>query len=129
MDEILKRVWEDLIGRSTGPMNVRLIVQPIVASILAIRAGLADAREGRPPFLWSAVTDPAHRQQSLREGWKDVGRVFILAGVLDALYQLIAQRRVYPLELVIVATALAIVPYVLLRGPVARIGRRLGRNY
>jgi hypothetical protein len=128
MDEILKRVWEDLIGRSTGPMNVRLILQPIVASILAIRAGLADAREGRPPFLWAAATDPAHRQKLLRQGWKDVGRVFILACVLDAIYQLIAQRRVYPLELLIVATALAIVPYVLLRGPVARIGRRLARH-
>jgi hypothetical protein len=43
----------------------------------------------------------------LRNGWKDVGKVFIVAVALDAIYQLVVQRGVYVLELQIVATALA----------------------
>ncbi len=125
MDEILRRVWENLIGRSSGPMHFRLILQPAVATFLAIRAGLADAREGRPAFLWAAITNPAYRCELLRDGWKDAGKVFSLAAVLDAIYQLIVHRGVYLGELLIVATVLAIVPYVLVRGPVNRIRKRL----
>lgn len=125
MDEILRRVWENLIGRSSGPMHFRLILQPAVATFLAIRAGLADAREGRPAFLWAAITNPAYRRELLRDGWKDAGKVFSLAAVLDAIYQLIVHRGVYLGELLIVATVLAIVPYVLVRGPVNRMRKRL----
>jgi hypothetical protein len=128
MDDILNRVWENLVTRPTGPMSLRLVVQPIVASILAIRSGLKDAWEGRPAFLWAAITNPAHRPELLRSGWKDVGKVFVLASFLDAIYQLIVQRGVYVLELLIVATTLAIVPYCLVRGPVTRLGRRLAHR-
>jgi hypothetical protein len=124
MDEILQRVWENLVGRVSGPMNFRLIIQPAVATFLAIRAGLRDAREGRPAFFWAALSDPKYRPELLHEGWKDVGKVFILASVLDSVYQLIVNRGVYLGELLITATVLAIVPYVLIRGPVNRIARR-----
>ena len=107
-------------------MNFRLIIQPLVASFLAIRSGLKDAREGRPAFLWSIVTDPSYRLAFLRHGWKDVGKVFLLAVVLDAIYQLLVQRGVYVLELMIVATVLAVVPYLLIRGPVNRLAKRFG---
>lgn len=128
MDDILKRVWENLVDRPTGPMSFRFMIQPIVASILAIRSGLKDAREGRSAFLWAAVTNPAYRPELLRRAWKDVGKVFILAAVLDAIYQLIVQRGVYVGELLIIATALAIVPYCLIRGPVTRLGKGLARR-
>jgi hypothetical protein len=124
MHEIFQRLWGNLIGRSTGPLNFRLLIQPTVAAIIAIRAGLNDAREGRPAFLWGVLLHPGHRPELLRQGWKDVGKVFILAVVLDSIYQLIVHRGVYVLELLITATVLAIVPYVLIRGPVNRIARR-----
>src|SRR3954452_21688792 len=123
MGEILQRVWEKLVGRASGPMNFRLIVQPLMASLLAIRAGVRDARDGRPAFFWAALSDPAYRPELLQQGWKDVGKVFILAIVLDSIYQLIVHRGVYLLELLITAFVLAIVPYVLVRGPVNRIAR------
>ena len=122
------RVWENLVGRSSGPMNVRLIVQPTVAAIIAIRAGLSDARNGRPVFLWAAATNPVARRELLVQGWKDVGTVFILAGVLDAVYQLLVHHGVFVLELLVVATTLAIVPYILIRGPAARVGRWLANR-
>jgi len=59
----------------------------------------------------------------LREGWKDVGKVFLIATILDVVYQLIVHRGVYILEFLITAVTLAIVPYVLVRGPVSRIAK------
>ena len=60
----------------------------------------------------------------LKNGWKSVGKVFILALVLDVVYQIIEQRFVYPGEAFIVAFVLAIVPYLVLRGLVTRVARR-----
>jgi hypothetical protein len=48
---------------------------------------------------------------------------FLLAIALDCIYQLITVRFVYPLELLFTATLLALVPYVLLRGPFNRLAR------
>jgi hypothetical protein len=125
MDDILKRFWENMVGRSSGPMHLRLVIQPAVAGVLAIRAGLKDAREGRPAFLWAAITNAAYRPELLRQGVQDVGKVFVVAVVLDAVYQLIVLRGVFLLELLVVATVLAIVPYVLVRGPVSRLAAAL----
>jgi hypothetical protein len=123
MNEILARVWHNLFARLTGPMNLRLIIQPTVATILAIRAGVRDARQDRPPFLWTILWNPAQRREVLRQGRKDIEKVFLIATILDVVYQLMAHKGVYLLELLITAVALAIVPYVLLRGPVNRIAR------
>jgi hypothetical protein len=123
MNEIFARVWQNLGARLTGPMNLRLIIQPTVAIILAIRAGLRDARQERPAFFWGVLRNPAHRRELLREGWKDVGKVFLLATILDVVYQLIVQKGVYILETLLTGVTLAIVPYVLLRGPISRIAK------
>ena len=98
-------------------------IQPTVATILAIRAGLRDAHQNRPAFLWAVLWDPANRRELLRQGWNDVGKVFLLATILDVIYQLVVHRGVYILELLITAVALAVIPYVLLRGPISRIAR------
>ena len=42
---------------------------------------------------------------------------------MDVIYQLIVLKTIYPGEAVIVAIALAFFPYLLLRGPIARIAR------
>jgi hypothetical protein len=123
MNEIFARVWENLTGRLTGPMNLRLIIQPTVATILAIRAGLQDAHQNRGAFLWAVLWDPAHRRELLQQAWKDIGKVFLLATILDVVYQLIVHRGVYLLELLITAVTLAVIPYVLVRGPISRIAK------
>ena len=48
---------------------------------------------------------------------------FLLALVLDCIYQIMTIRFVYPLELLFMATLLALVPYALLRGPFNRLAR------
>jgi len=123
MNDIFARIWENLYARLTGPMNLRFIIQPTVATILAIRAGLRDAHQNRPAFLWAVLWNPARRRELLRQGWKDVGKVFLLATILDVVYQLIVHKGVYILELLITAVTLAIVPYVLLRGPISRVAK------
>jgi len=127
MEEIFTRLWNDLIGRIGGPLSFRLLLQPTMAMIFAIRDGLKDAREGRPAYFYSLFTDPENRRSRLREGFKAVSRVFTFAIVMDFIYQVIVLRWFYPLQALIVAIVLALLPYILLRGPVNRIARFLRR--
>jgi len=124
MEDLLARIFENLIDRVSGPMKFRLILQPLMATIFAIRSGLKDAKEGNPAYFWALFTDSAHRRAMVQDGWKSVGRVFILAIVIDVIYQLIVFRWVYPVEALLVAAILAFIPYLLIRGPVNRIARR-----
>jgi hypothetical protein len=124
LQEFLARVWEMLIGRADGPFNFRLLAQPAMAAVFAIRAGLRDARENRPPFLfWAIFTNAGARHDLSRQGWKDVGKVFIVAIVLDVIYEVSVYRWVYPGQAMIVAAVLAFIPYLMIRGPVTRIAR------
>jgi hypothetical protein len=127
MEELIVRAWEGLLDRVGGPMTFRLILQPTMAALLALRAGLKDAREGRPPYLWTVLTDPAQRVQLLHEGWRSIARVFILAVVMDLIYEWVMDRPFYPFETLVVAIMLAVVPYVVLRGPINRVARRWRR--
>jgi hypothetical protein len=85
---------------------------------------LRDAREKRPPYLWSIFSNHGFRRDLLRQGRTDVGKVFIAAIVLDLTYELIVYRWVYPGQVLIVAAFLAFIPCLLIRGPVTRIARR-----
>ncbi len=124
MDQMWERVGTQLLARVSGPMKFRLVLQPCMAAFFAIRAGLADARAGKSPYFWGLLSDHGQRVEMLKDGWKSIGRVFILALVLDAVYQIIVIHFVYPGEMIIVAIILAIVPYLILRGLVTRIARK-----
>jgi hypothetical protein len=128
MDDILARIWENLGGRIGGPMKFRLLLQPLMVSFFAVRAGIKDARAGRPPFFWTVLSDPQARSGLLRDGWKDIAKVFTLAIVIDVVYQFIVERWVYLVESLIVAIVLAVIPYLVLRGPVTRIVRAATRK-
>lgn len=123
MDEMIARGWDQLIGRLTGPMAFRFVMQPVMAALLAVRAGLADARSGQPAYLWSIFARRADRGLLIRRGWHDVAKVFMMASVLDAAYQVYMFQFFYPVQTFIVAVLLAIVPYIFVRGPVARLAR------
>jgi hypothetical protein len=124
MEEIWRRIVENLSDRVSGPMKFRLLLQPAMAAFFAVRSGLLDARMGKPPYFWSLVTDPAHRTDMLKDGWKSVGKVFLIALALDVIYQIIVLKFVYPGEAIFVAFVLAILPYLILRGLVTRIARK-----
>jgi len=115
------RVVELLMGRSSGPLTLRLILQPSLATLFAIRAGLADARAGRPPYLWATITDPHQRRALLASAWKDLRKLFIMAFALDSVYQVLEFKWIYPGQALIVACVLALLPYLVVRGLVTRI--------
>ena len=124
MDHMWTRVGAQLLARVTGPMKFRLVLQPLMASFYAIRAGLADGRAGKPPYFWGLLTDHGQRLSMIKDGWKSVGKVFILAIALDVVYQIIVLRFVYLGEAMIVAFVLALLPYLILRGLVTRLARK-----
>jgi hypothetical protein len=125
-EDALARGWENLVGRWGGPMWFRLLMQPGVAIFFAVRAGLRDARLGKPSILCDLLSDPITRQERFRQVWKDVGTVFIVALVLDSIYQVIVQGGVFALELLITAAVLALVPYVVSRGLFTMIAKWAG---
>jgi hypothetical protein len=123
MEELLMRVWDMLIGREHGPLAFRVIIQPTVAALIAIRAGLRDARQGRPAYGWGVATNPAERSELIRQGWHDVGRLFAVAVIIDLIYELIVFRWIYPGQALIVAATLSLPPYFLIRGSANRLAR------
>jgi hypothetical protein len=123
MEEWITRFSSDLVGRLTGPMTFRLILQPTMSMFYAIRDGLKDASAGRPPYLWTLLTRPGERMRLMKEGWHAVLRIILLGVGIDAIYQIIEFRHIYLGELAIVVACLAFLPYVLLRGPTNRLAR------
>ena len=124
MEDVWTRFITDLTGRLTGPLTIRLFLQPAVAAFLAVRDGLKDARAGRPPHFWRMVTGPSDaRKRRAKETLGAVATVFIMAVVVDGLYQIRVLRWFYPVEAMVTAVILAIVPYLALRGTVNRIAR------
>jgi hypothetical protein len=128
MDDMWVRLAAGATARITGPMKFRLVLQPAMAIFFAVRSGIADARSGRSPYFWTLASDPSQRAALLEEGWKDVGKVFILAVALDVVYQFIVSRHVNAVDAFMVAVVLAIVPYLILRGLVTRFVRRRIHN-
>jgi hypothetical protein len=123
MDDLLTRIWSDLVARVHGPFAFRFLLQPLMGLIYAARDGIVDARQGRPPYFLSVLFAPDSRGALLREGWKAVFRVIGLGVVMDVIYQLTVLGTIYLFELVVIVLALAFVPYVLARGPINRIAR------
>jgi hypothetical protein len=126
MEDVVTRFWENVVGRVTGPMSFRLILQPSIAIFLAIRAGRRDARAGRPPYFVTILMSPGDRHGLLAEGWKEVAKVFVMAILIDVAYQVMVIRWVYPIEALFVAFLLAILPYLAVRGLTDRAARARG---
>ena len=92
-----------------------------MSTLFAVRDGLRDARIGRSPFLGTILGSRDDRRRLMREGLIAIGKLAVMAIVLDFVYQLIVFRRIYPVEAIDVALLLAIAPYFVLRGQVTRI--------
>jgi hypothetical protein len=123
MEELCQRFVENFVHRLDGPLHFRFIVQPLMAVIFATLDGIKDAKAGKPAYFWTVLTSPEQRRFLLHDGWKHFGKIFILAIVLDVIYQIKVHHAFYPMETLLTALVLAVVPYVVLRGPINRIVR------
>jgi hypothetical protein len=122
--EVLARIWQNMLDRPGGPFVFRFVLQPVMASIAALRDGLHDARTGRAPFLRTVLTDPAQRRGRLDEALIATSRIVLLGLLIDTAYQLIEFETFHPVEALLIALLLGVLPYLLLRGLVTRIARR-----
>jgi hypothetical protein len=123
LQDSMVRLWNDLLARPSGPLSFRFLLQPTMALIAALKDGLTDASTGRSPYFWTIVSNPAERRARLREGLAATSRIIILALIMDAVYQFISFRNFHLLDAIVVALMLAFVPYLIARGPVARVAR------
>ena len=126
--EIVQRFWEDILVRPSGPLALRFLLQPVVSTVLAARDGIKDARNGRSPYFWTVLNNSTERAARLREGLAATGKVVVLALALDTAYQIIKLKNFYPFEAVTIAIVLGFLPYLLIRGPAARLAGRWSRE-
>jgi hypothetical protein len=118
MEDFFQQFIAAVYLRLTGTLKFRFILQPVMALVFAIIDGVRDAKAGKPLYLWGLITDPATRKEQMSSGWKSIGKLAILAVILDLVYQFIDKDSVNLLGSLVASIILAIVPYFLLRGPV-----------
>jgi len=123
--EMLTSRFEHLLGRTAGPFNFRLLVMPLVVTFFAIRAAMRDARQGQPRFFRTFLAQPGERARLVRSAFKDVGKIFVVAIVLDTTYQILVLKSFYLGELLIVVMASAILPYLVVRSAGSVLMRRI----
>ena len=128
MQEFFLAVGAAFYMRLTGPLKFRFIIQPLMAIVFAAIDGVRDAKAGRLPYLWGLVKEPGTRLKRLKEAPASVGKVAILAVILDLLFQWLQDDGINLLGSLIAAVILAIVPYMLLRGPVNAIAGFITRK-
>jgi hypothetical protein len=51
MDDVWRRIVENMTDRVSGPLKFRFLLQPIMASFFAILAGLKDTKTGNSPYF------------------------------------------------------------------------------
>jgi len=120
---------QDLPKRLTGPGRFRFILQPAVAIFLGIRAGKADARAGRPPYILSVVSDAEHRLALMKEAFAQLSTLIAVAILLDCISQFLILRAVYPGAALVVGPVLIAIPYSLSRALSNRwVQRKLSRR-
>lgn len=119
--DVHQRLWQDIFDRPGGPMSFRFILQPLMAAIAAFHDGAQDARLGLRPYLTRLVSGSSDRSDLLREAVWSTGRIILLGLAMDGIYQYVVLNTFYPGEMVVIALALALVPYLLLRGPFSRL--------
>ena len=117
-------------SRVDGPLSFRLIMQPLIATVLGYRDGLRDWANADPPYFWNILQVlPEERLALVTDGLKSIGKVFSLAIMLDCLFQHLVTGTLSLVGAVLVATILAIVPYLVFRGMVNRWKSRVGRQH
>ena len=104
-------------------MTFRFFLQPTMAAIAALHDGIKDAREGHKSFFWTAWRDSTQHTGRLREGLLSTARIMLLGISMDVIYQFKVLDRFYPVEALVMAILLAVIPYFVFRWIVERAAR------
>ncbi len=121
-----RQFLEDIPKRLAGPGRFRFLFQPVIAILLGVRSGLADAREGRPPYLYGLLFHPGLRRGLMRSGFESVVNLLMMGILLDSLFQWVLIGASYPGAALIVGPVLIVLPYSLARALSNRLVRARG---
>jgi hypothetical protein len=118
-----KAFLEDIPKRLAGPARFRFILQPLMATILGILGGRADARAGRPPFLYGVLFHRDLRRVLIRSTLETLANLLLLGILLDALSQWAILGISHPGAALVVGPVLIVSPYALARALSNRLAR------
>jgi hypothetical protein len=85
VEAIAQRTWVNLVSCPSRQFGLRFLIQPAMATILAIRGGLKNARTGCSPYFWTIVARPEKRGGRVREGFAATWKVIVMALMIDAI--------------------------------------------
>ena len=116
-------VATELAQRASGPVHLRLILQPLLAVLFAVKDGRKDAEKDAHPYISALLFKPGERRERIGEAWSSAGTVFCVAFILDCVFQYLTAGSIKALEALGIAIILCAVPYTVVRGPISRIAR------
>ncbi len=119
---------EELPQRFTGPGRMRFILQPVLAILLGLRGGLADARAGNPPYLFGLLFHAGSRRELMQSGVAAISTLLAMGIILDVLFQFILYRSVHPGAALVIGPILICLPYALSRALTNRLALLLGKK-
>jgi len=119
---------EDIPRRLAGPGRFRFVLQPVIATLLGIRSGRADARAGRPPYLYGVLVHRELRGELVRTGFETVVNLVLVGILLDAIFQWVILGVSHPGAALVVGPVLIVGPYSLARALSNRLARLRGRG-
>ena len=115
---------DDIPKRLAGPGRFRFILQPLMAVLLGIFSGLADARAGRPPYLYGVLFHRELRGELVRTGFATVVNLLLMGVLLDAVFQWVILGVSHPGAALVVGPVLIVFPYTLARALSNRLARQ-----
>jgi hypothetical protein len=113
-----------LMARLTGPGKARFVVQPLIAIVIGIRDGIADAKQGKSPYYIRILFTGEHKLDVLKTSLKRIAIPLTVGIVLDMILQWVMFQTVFLLPAIMAGAILIALPYSIARGLSNRIARR-----
>ena len=123
-----RQFLEELPQRFTGTGRMRFILQPMLAILLGMRGGLADARAGNPPYLFGLLLHAGRRRELMQSGVAAISTLLAMGIILDVVFQWVLYRAVHPGAALLIGPILICVPYSVSRALTNRLARLLGKE-
>jgi hypothetical protein len=124
MDLFPRSFGEGLEARMTGPGKGRFVLQPLVAIALGTRDGIADAKQGKPPYYIRILFTSEAKHIVLKESLKRIATPLAVGIVLDMILQWLIFQAVFLLPAIMAGAILVALPYSIARGLSNRVVRR-----
>ena len=116
----------DLPKRLLGPGRFRFLLQPAIAIALGVAAGRADARAGRPPYLYALAFGAHSRAELVRSAVRSTANLLLMGILVDSVCQWLILGASYPGAALVIGPVLIGGPYAVARALANRVTTALG---